>query len=221
MKAIVLGATGAVGKALVTDLANNSSYEEVRAITRRDFKFDTQSPKLNQKVINFDALESHKGDLQGYDTIFVTMGTTRAAAGGAENFIKIDQDLTVEATKAAITPGLKQHVLYCSAGGASEASPFLYPKSKGQTERRLRELGASSTTIFRPGFLELQQQREKPRLAENIFGSVISKFRYVGIKSMSASVTEVAKAMRIVAENNYTSVQDPVTNAMILALCQA
>lgn len=220
MKAIVLGATGAVGRALVNELVNCSTYEEVRAITRRDFQFDCKSPKFSQKVINFDSLEAHKKDLQGFNTVFVTLGTTRAIAGGAQNFIKIDQDLTIEATKATLTEGIEQHILYCSSAGASEASFFLYPKSKGQTERRLRELSAASTTIFRPGFLEVQQKRERAGMAENLVGPVFNKFRMLGIKSMSANVAEVAKAMRIVAEDKARAFQDPVTNAAILALCQ-
>lgn len=219
MKAIILGSTGAVGQALVTELINNSNYEEVRAISRREYQFDIKSPKFTSKVVNFANLAAHTNDLQGFDSVFVTMGTTRAIAGSAENFIEIDQDLTLEATKSTLTQGLEQHILYCSSAGASESSLFLYPKSKGQTERHLRELGAASTTIFRPGFLETQEKRERARLAERIAGPIISSLRYVGIKSASASVTEVAKAMRIVAESKAKDVEDPVTNAAILALC--
>lgn len=220
MKAIVLGSTGAVGRALVNELVNSSNYEEVRAITRRDFDFGCKSPKFSQRVLKFDDLASHKDDLQGFNDVFVTMGTTRAVAGSAQNFIKIDQDLTIDATKATLTEGFEQHILYCSSAGASESSFFLYPKSKGQTERRLRELGAASTTIFRPGFLEVQQKRERAGMAENLVKPLFGGLRYLGIRSASANVAEVAKAMRIVAEDKTRVVQDPVNNATILTLCQ-
>lgn len=219
MKAIVLGSTGAVGRALVHELISNSDYEEVRAITRRQYDFGIESHKLVTKVVDFASLEKHKSDLQGCDAVFVAMGTTAAAAG--ENFVKIDQDLTVETTRATLTTGTQQHVLYVSSFGASESARLLYPRSKGQTERRLRELGANKTTIFRPAFLELQQERETPRMAERLLLPIMSRLRYVGIKSMSANVAEVAKAMRIVAENKVktVSLSDPVTNSNILALC--
>lgn len=221
MKAIVLGSTGAVGRALVNELTTNSAkWDEVRAITRREYQFDIQSPKFSQRVVDFNSLDEYKSDLQGYDTIFVAMGTTRASAGGAENFVRIDQDLTVDATRAALTDGRKQHILYVSASGASESSPMLYSKSKGQTERRLKELGAASTTIFRPGMLELQQSREESRLAETIFRPMISKLRYLGINSMSSNVAEVAKAMRLVAEDGSRAETGVVSNTNILALCQ-
>lgn len=219
MKAIVLGSTGAVGRALVIELVNNSKYEEVRAITRRDYDFGITSPRFNTKVIDFSSLDKHADELKGFDAVYCSMGTTRAAAGGAENFVKIDQDLTIATVNAALTPGLTQQLLYVSSFGASEASSFLYPKSKGQTERRLKELGFAKTTIFRPGFLEVPGGREKPKFGESIFGPFMSSFRMIGVKRMSASVQEVAMAMRIVAEDSTKhSGNEPVTNAEILAL---
>lgn len=217
MKAIVLGSTGAVGQALVRELVANSKYDEVRAITRREFAFEHQSPRFNQKTINFDSLESHGADLQGYDAVFVAMGTTRANAGGAAQFVKIDQDLTIDTTKATLTKGMSQHILYVSSAGASSSSPFLYPKSKGQTESRLKSLGASSVSIFRPGYLEVENSRPTTRLAESIAGPLICKFRLLGIRRMSAKVSEVATAMRIVAEENKS--QSEYSNAQILDLC--
>ncbi|CCG85033.1 protein of unknown function [Taphrina deformans PYCC 5710] len=219
MKAIILGSTGAVGRALVNDLVSNSKFDEIRAITRRDYDFNIQSPKFSTKVVDFNALDSHAAELRGFDAIFVTMGTTRAVAGSAENFIAIDQDLTVRAAQAALTSGKEQHLLYVSSAGASTSSYFLYPKSKGQTEDRLRALGATKTTIFRPAFLIVEEPRARARLVENIFSSVVPKARYLGIRSMSAGVGEVAKALRVVAEDSKRAVRDPVNNADILALC--
>jgi oxidoreductase len=42
------------------------------------------------------------------------LGTTRAAAGGIENFVKIDRDYVLATAAAARVAGLKQRLLYCS-----------------------------------------------------------------------------------------------------------
>ncbi len=93
-----------------------------------------------------------------------------------------------------------------SSASADENSRFLYMRSKGETESRLRQLlqnpipslssstTTSKVTAFRPGFLELVEERESPRLAESLFGMVIKPFRWIGVDRMSASVIEVAIA---------------------------
>lgn len=70
------------------------------------------------------------------------MGTTRAAAGSADNFVKIDREYVLAAAKAALTDekATMQRLLYCSSAGANSSSFFLYPKSKGLTEEGLGEL---------------------------------------------------------------------------------
>lgn len=218
MIALVLGSTGAVGKALVAELTSNSSFDEVRAITRRQYEFKNNSAKLVQKIVDFDALEKHEKDLKGADVLFVAMGTTRASAGSAENFLKIDQELTVAATKAAITSGKDQKILYVSSSGASTSSPFLYPKSKAATETKLRELGAKTTIVFRPGLLELNDEREESRVGEAIARAIIPRLRLFGLKSLSSNVTEIARAMRVVAEDNSKLENHILGNADILRL---
>ena len=217
MKAIILGSTGAVGKALVTELTASGIYDEVRTITRRQYDFKNNSPQLVQKVINFDELDSHKDVFQGANDIYVALGTTRADAGSAANFLKIDQELVVTATKATITEGIDQQVLYVSSSGASEGSYFLYPKSKGQTERRLKELGVR-TIIFRPGLLGLKENRETARRGESIARVVAVGLRGIGLRSATSTVEEVAKAMLVVAKDKSTPTGTVISNADILTL---
>lgn len=55
------------------------------------------------------------------------LGTTRAAAGSAENFTKIDKDYVINAAKAAKTES-DQRLLYLSSMSASASSFMLYTK---------------------------------------------------------------------------------------------
>ena len=131
---------------------------------------------------------------------FCTLGTTRALAGSAENFIKIDHDIPLKAAtlfKESLDnkPGYFQLV---TAGGSNKNSFFLYPKTKGLLEEGITNLGFSQLSIFRPGLLLLEgQERPSPRFLE---GLAISFVNMIGIQTGSISIASVAKAMRKLAE---------------------
>lgn len=70
-----------------------------------------------------------------------TVGTTRATAGSAGAFERIDREYVVAGAQAALQNAAdaraKQSLVYLSSTGATSGSPFLYPKSKGLTEEAL------------------------------------------------------------------------------------
>lgn len=51
-------------------------------------------------------------------------------------------------------------------------------------------------SIFRPGYLELEEPRPRPRLGENVFGSIISPVNRLFNLHLAAPVMRVAHAMR-------------------------
>lgn len=120
------------------------------------------------------------------------MGTTRAQAGSASNFVMIDREYVLAAAKAALleTQSSSQRLVYCSSAGANSASMLPYLKSKGLTEEGLGEwgfqkckferkadmypnetvkLGYSDCILFRPAFLS-GAQRSRTKVVEKIFG---------------------------------------------------
>ncbi|KAG6329542.1 hypothetical protein ID866_9548, partial [Astraeus odoratus] len=170
--ALLLGATGATGKKLLAELLANSEWNRIGEYGRRVTSPENLPPgqregRLEQKVIDFENLDA--AGLKGgrWDVVFVTLGTTRAQAGSAAMFEKIDREYVVNACRAAKSddPTHEQRVVYLSSGGASASSPFLYPKSKGLTELALARLGYSDTIVFRPGLLKGADRPER-RLAE-------------------------------------------------------
>lgn len=96
------------------------------------------------------------------------------------------------------------HFLYCSTANANKNSYFLYPKSKGETEHGLAEAGFEKVSIFRPGLLDLVEERPRPRFGEKLFSTIflpVDKFFGLG---GSVSVVTVGKAMHKAAENYST-----------------
>ncbi len=55
MKAIVVGATGAVGRDLVEVLCNDPRYTEVRTFTRRELGIE--NPKIRPYIVDFERTE--------------------------------------------------------------------------------------------------------------------------------------------------------------------
>ncbi|KAG2754939.1 hypothetical protein P692DRAFT_20828337 [Suillus brevipes Sb2] len=196
--ALILGSTGATGRHLLRELLSSNEWSKVGEYGRRvtpEADLPQNRGKLEQKTIDFENLEAAGLSDGRWDVVFVTLGTTRAKAGSAEMFEKIDREYVVNACKAAKTsdPEHKQRVVYLSSGGANPSSHFLYAKSKGLTELGIARLGYADTIVFRPGLLK-GANRSEPRLAETIFGYVTGAMSYF-TSSVEIHVPVLAKAI--------------------------
>jgi len=194
--ALLLGATGATGKKLLGELLTSNQWTRVGEYGRRvSTPAASTTGKLEQKVIDFENLGAAGLKDGRWDVVFVTLGTTRAQAGSAANFEKIDREYVVNACKAAKTddPAHEQRVVYLSSSGANPSSPFLYPKSKGLTELGLARLGYADTIIFRPAFLKSAERPDR-RIAETVFGAITGAMARIS-SSVEIEVPLLAKAM--------------------------
>lgn len=95
MKALVLGATGAIGKDLVEQLLQDYTFDRVDIFVRREVKIP--SAKLVAHVVNFDHPEQWADRITG-DVLFSCLGTTiKAASAGLpqdENVVWISLSVT-------------------------------------------------------------------------------------------------------------------------------
>jgi oxidoreductase len=198
--AFVLGGTGMVGKQLVKQLISSPKYGKITLLTRRslnktELEFFSNSPKLNVEVVDFNNLSESKAVLNNQNVGFCCLGTTRAAAGSAQEFINIDHDIPLKVAqlfKEASGPGKRFSLL--TSAGSDASSWFLYPKTKGQLENGIINLKFEKTSIFRPGLLIYDGERPQQRHFESF---AIFLFNKLGIKKGSARVEDVATAMRL------------------------
>lgn len=160
--ALLFGATGLVGSALLDELLAHDAYIRVIAPTRRPMH--RQHDKLENPVIDFDELEGYAGKLPCQD-VFIALGTTIKKAGSKAAFRKVDFDYIVKGALVAKTGGATQCLLV-SSSGADPDSRFFYTSVKGQTEEAVKDLGFWATHIFQPGVLV--GDREEFRLGERI-----------------------------------------------------
>lgn len=161
--AIVLGATGLIGKKVTEHLLKNDTYSTVIILVRKPLNIN--HPKLKQHIFNYDAIDNTL--LKG-DDLFCCLGTTIKTAGSKEAFRKVDLDYVVNVAKASKVNGIN-HFAVISAMGANKNSTVFYNQIKGEMEESIKAVGFNSTYIIRPSLL-LGDRKEFR------FGELIGKF---------------------------------------------
>lgn len=201
MKALIIGATGAIGKDLVQLLLEDKDYDEVDIFVRKPV--DIQHPKLKVHVVDFDKPEEWKDLVKG-DTAFSCMGTTMKAAGSKDAQYKVDYTYQYNFAKAASENEVIDYVLISSLG-ANAKSRIFYPRIKGQLEEAVRKLTFHQITILRPPALI---RKNTDRATEKLSLPVLRFLNKIGLfRDQTPMETEiVAKAMINVAKKDLGQV---------------
>lgn len=204
--ALVIGATGLVGKALVRLLLDKDYYEKITVIVRRELAI--KDNRLNVVIIEDFGKLSDFADQMNANDYYCTLGTTRKKAGSKEAFLKVDVGYPVQFAQMAMKQSDFKQFLVISSLGANSDSPLFYNMAKGQLEDELIKLEMKSLKIFQPSLLV--GYRDEFRIGEEIgkfFSSVFSFFA-VGSKNRLWSIRgdEVAMAMYKEAQEDRSGV---------------
>lgn len=191
--ALIAGASGLIGSSLVQILLESDRYKTVVSVGRKPL--DLQHPKLQNEVIDFDALPQVASSTQPTD-VFCCLGTTIKKAGSQEAFKKVDYTYVLNLARYAEKIGARRFLVVSSVGANPEASVF-YSRVKGEMERDVSQLSIPEIHIFRPSIL--LGKREEFRLGERIAGGLATLIKPLFIGSMAkykpAKAEVVAKAM--------------------------
>ncbi len=180
INAIIIGATGAVGRELVDYLLMNDNYGKVtifvrRVIDRWEKLSDKQKNKLNiVKVENLDFMAEDKdkilsilNDNTQYDVLFNVLGSR--VGRGEEEFRKVDFTYVVNSCILCEKLNIS-HFSNCSAANASKDSWFLYSRVKGEAEEECLKKNVNYVSILRPGIILNRENDE--RLGEKIIAYI-------------------------------------------------
>lgn len=197
MKALVIGATGAVGKVLVRQLLCDDYFSEVVIFVRKEW--DIQHPKLITHIVDFEKMPDW-AYLIGGDVAFSCLGTTLKQAGSKQNQWHIDYDYVIQFARYAKDNNVKNFVLL-SAKAASSNSIFFYSKMKGRLERAILNVGFDNTIILRPGLL---LRPGTNRIGERIAAKILSFFNSMKLfmSNKPIEVVKVANRMRKESKND-------------------
>ena len=203
--ALIAGATGLVGSALLELLLNSDAYSQVTVLTRRPLK--RSHPKLKEVEINFDELENYTDQLRA-DVFFCCLGTTMKKAGSKEKFYKVDYEYPQELGKIAKTNGAGQFHLV-SAMGANANSSIFYNRVKGEIEATLANMQLPSLQIYRPALLtgDRKEHRTGEKISITLF-KVVDPLLVGGLKKYrSIPAATVAKAMYKTSRDHFGGVK--------------
>ncbi len=197
-KAIVIGATGLVGRQLVQQLSRSADYTQITVVVRHE---EVSFKRLNyvEQMQLDDFLLLNDQDVNGYTHAFSCLGTTMKKAGSKAKFYATDFE--INAHFADLFENTDTHFLLISALGANPKSPIFYNKVKGELEQHVQKLGLTKLSIIRPSLL--LGERNEQRTLEDATQKLYQKFSHWvpnTFKYKPVTAEQVAHTMVEVAE---------------------
>jgi uncharacterized protein YbjT (DUF2867 family) len=204
--ALVVGASGLVGRHLLALLLADDTYSRIIILTRRSIGFE--HPKLTECVVSFDQLEQHQNLIKGED-VFCCLGTTIKVAGSQEAFRKIDFTYVVQTAAISQKHGACQFLVISSLG-ADVHSRIFYNRVKGEMEEAVTKILFDAVRIFRPSLLLGERRESRPAEALGIFFvKAVSVLLFIGAlrRYRAVHAQTVARAMLQVAKQQGKGVE--------------
>jgi uncharacterized protein YbjT (DUF2867 family) len=191
--ALVAGASGLVGNALVRTLLDSPRYSRVIALSRRPLAFD--HPRFANRILRFEEMEKQLATTQCHEA-YCCLGTTIKQAGSEAEFRAVDQKLVVRFARLAKTLGAEVLVTVSSVG-ASIGSKNFYLRVKGETEKELESVMLPALHIMQPALLVGARRETRPlELAAQLVMPIINPLLMGdAARWRSVRATELAGAM--------------------------
>jgi uncharacterized protein YbjT (DUF2867 family) len=190
--AVVIGATGLVGRECVKHLAACPEFERITVVARHALPDDLQSPRLQAVLLDFDRLDE-RPDVFRATHVFCALGTTIKQAGSRERFRQVDFSYSLRVAELAMAAGAR-HFLLVSSVGASPASRGFYLRVKGDLEGAIMSQGFPSVTVVRPSLLlgGRKEFRMGEEVAMRLSWAFPRKYRAVHVRDVARALVNAA-----------------------------
>jgi len=211
-KALVIGASGLIGRSLVFELLKSDAYDLVVVLSRKDLVI--KHPKLEQHLIDFDFLADYSNHMQ-VDDVFCCMGSTQSKTPNLDAYRKIDYTYPLQVATIAKEQGATQFLLVSSMG-ADVHSRIFYSRLKGEIEIAIAVLNYQTYRIFRPSLLLGARNESRPLETISQYLMRVLNIFFIGPAKKYKAIqgTVVAKAMLKAAllnkQGNFTHQNDKI-----------
>ena len=201
--AIILGATGLTGNALLKLLLQDDRYEKIKLFSRNSV--DISSRKIEEYIGDILTLEGFSSEFKA-DEVFCCIGTTNSKTPDKELYRKIDYGIPVAAGKLCKANDIDTLIII-SAMGANPKSNIFYNRLKGEMEESVFKIGVPRTYILQPSLIS--GRREEWRFGEWLAKQLFNIFNVLLIgplkKYRSIHPNEIAKCMIRLANDTKKS----------------
>lgn len=161
---LLLGGTGAVGKAALAQALADTDIVQIIAPTRRALP---SHPKLINPLLDFDNLPLRYDGAslalqQAFtcDAVVCALGTTLKLAGSKAAFAAIDKDLVLSLARLAQSGGAQRFALNSSLGASAKGSFYL--RTKAAVEAAIMDMNFARTVIVRPSLIDSDRDGQRP-----------------------------------------------------------
>lgn len=211
--ALVAGATGAVGSALLGQLLADARYGQVKVLLRRPLPL--QQVKLLPLTLT-DNGPAALGAALAADDVFCCLGTTQKKAGSKAAFERVDYHLVLELARAAQAAGAQQFLVVSSVGASLKARSF-YLRVKARMEQAVLDLGFASTHILRPSLLIAERSESRPGewlgqqlapLVNPLLQGGLAKYRSIAAEEVAAAMLTLALRRRAGGHIHHLPLED-------------
>jgi uncharacterized protein YbjT (DUF2867 family) len=157
---LLVGATGAVGQAVLRQALAEKRITRIVAPTRRPLEAEfAGNARLLNPVIDFARLPEEAAWWK-VDAVVCTLGTTIKVAGSQAAFAAVDRDLPIAFARLARRAGATRYALNSSLGASARGSFYL--RTKAEAEQGIIDLVFASTTIVRPSLIDTERNEARP-----------------------------------------------------------
>lgn len=192
--ALLAGATGLVGRAVLAALLTDKRYAAVHCVGRKALTL--QHPKLFSHVADFAALSALPG-IDHVDDVFIALGTTLKVAGSQAAFRALDFEAVVALARVGKALGATK-LAVVSALGADQSSRVFYNRVKGEMEQAVSQLAYPVLVIARPSLLsgdrDALAQAARPAEKMGLFAMKLLK-PLIPANYRPVAATQVARAL--------------------------
>ena len=196
--AIIIGATGAVGREIINEILSGEYYYRIYILGRSSISKLPDDSRVEKIIIDFENLNFDTRILEEAD-VFASLGTTLKIAGSKKAFYAVDYE--INAHFADLIQDKHTHFLIVSALGANAKSPVFYNKVKGQLEDSIQSLDIEKLSIFQPSLLigKRSDVRFIEDLGQSLFKFIENKwhkpFKYKPVTAEQLAHTMVVAAL--------------------------
>lgn len=155
MSVVIIGASGAVGGAVLQSLSPSPELGALTLLGRRRIE---APPHAAQHVVDLGTAASYAHLLPGHNAAVCTVGVGEPSKVDRATFVRIDQHIPLRFAQACKAAGIR-HFSLLSSVGVSPSSTSFHLRCKGELEEELKALQFERLSLFHPSMILTPQNR--------------------------------------------------------------